>query len=543
MGLFDAVALPRVPHSKIDFSFDNKFTGNMGNIYPVLCKEALPGDHWRCRATIFVRFLALLAPIMHKVNVKWELFFVPNRLLWTNFPTFITGGEDGVSAPAFPTFRIGDVNNSGLAGALADGSLLDYLGFPTLSQGEVYNVAYDNDQFGALPVKAYNKVFDDWYRNEITPSVLPADFLADGLMAPADCFEMFKLRQCNWEKDLYTSCLPTTQRGTEVVIPIASTITASTTGDGGVNHAFFRKASTGAADGGGAVFANAAPNSVTSGSAGGQTIYYDPNGTLVASNSSLTINGLRASITLQQFKEINMRGGARYIEYIKNFFDVDSKDARLQRTELIYSSRSPVTVSEVLTTSTSTVAATPPPGTLAGHGISVDSSDIADYFVEEHGFMLGMFRIVPRTAYQNGIPYEFTRQIYTDFYNPVFANLGEQSIRQFSIYYSMSDAAGHATTGNVFGYNSRFVEYKYANDQVHGQFKKTLAFWHLGRQFAPGAAPLLNTAFVTCSPRADIFAVTTDVNHIVCEMFWDISVLRPMPYFGIPAGLFPGYSS
>lgn len=547
MGLFESNAAPRVPRAKFDLSHDRKLTFNMGYLIPVLNKEVLPGDVWRCQPTVFLRFLALLAPIMHKVNVKMEIFFTPYRLVWPNFPDFVSGGESGTAAPPFPQFQIGTANTTNAA-ILQDGSLLDYLGFPTYVQGGTYQAGYNSHFFSALSPKVYQFIYDTWYRNQnVETTNLSATFFQDGSVAGGDYAALFSLRLRQWERDFFTSCQPTTQRGTAVVIPIQSTITA-TPGDGG-NHAIFRVGGTGSPalgskflQTGNTGVINDATNAtsgppITVGAVTESNLYYDPNGTLIASNTSLTVNALRASITLQTYKERMQRGGGRYIEYLWNVFGVASDDARLQRPELIYTMREPVVISEVLTTSTGTGTGQTPPGTLAGHGVAVGHAGAGVYAAKEHGNIMAMMSVMPRTAYQNGIPPEFWRVVNTDFYVPDFAHLGEQTVQQSQVYYNMTDAAQSANGTVVFGYQSRFAEYKYSNDQVSAQFKGPLAFWHLGRQFTSTSVPALNLAFTQANVRKDIFAVTTDVDHLVCDIYWDLSVLRPIPYFGTPSTL------
>jgi hypothetical protein len=532
MSLFESNQAPRVPRAKFDLSHDRKITLNMGKLYPVLNKEVLPGDVWRLSPTVFLRFLALLAPIMHKVNVKLEIFFCPYRLVWTNFPDFVSGGESGTAAPSFPTFNLGSANSANVA-FLQDGSLLDYLGFPTYASGNVYQAGYSGNAFSALHPKVYQLIYDQWYRNQnVETTILPAAFLSDGAVPNGDYAGLLPLRVRQWERDYFTSCQPSTQRGTAVVIPIQSTITSVPSSP---TSPIMRQQGTNTALVSNSVLTAAAGQ--LAGTAGTPLAYWDPNGSLIASNTSLTVNALRASITLQTYKERMQRGGGRYIEYLWNVFGVASEDARLQRAELIGTLREPVTISEVLTTSTGTGTGQTPPATLAGHGISVGHAYMGTYAAKEHGAIMAMMSVVPRTAYQNSIPAEFWRQVNTDFYVPDFAHLGEQTIIQQQVYFNMTDAAQAGNGGVVFGYQSRFAEYKYANDQVSAQFKGSLGFWHLGRQFTSASVPALNLAFTQANVRTDIFAVSTDVDHLVCDIYWDISVLRPIPYYGTPSQL------
>ena len=103
--IFDFVTLKKPKRSVFDLSFENKLSGNMGDLIPIMCQEVLPGDHFKCSAEIFCRFQPMLAPMFHRVNVTVHFFFVPNRILWSNWETFITGGPEGTSEPVFLRVR------------------------------------------------------------------------------------------------------------------------------------------------------------------------------------------------------------------------------------------------------------------------------------------------------------------------------------------------------------------------------------------------------------------------------------------------------
>lgn len=93
--LFTSVKTPRVPLNRFDLSFDRIGTFKMGKLYPIICKEMLPGDRFRVRTDSLVRMMPLSSPAFGRLRMYIHYFFVPNRLVWDNWEDFITGGESG----------------------------------------------------------------------------------------------------------------------------------------------------------------------------------------------------------------------------------------------------------------------------------------------------------------------------------------------------------------------------------------------------------------------------------------------------------------
>lgn len=224
----------------------------------------------------------------------------------------------------------------------------------------------------------------------------------------------------------------------------------------------------------------------------------------------------------------NARGGTRYIESIKSHFGVTSDDARLQRPEFLGGGVNPVQISEVLQTSAASAEPTPQ-GNMAGHAISVGTNAKVSYYCKEHGYIIGLQTIMPKSAYQQGVPKHFLKKDKLDWYWPSFAHLGEQPIRNDEIYVDTVDTLNSQT----FGYTPRYAEYKFINSSVHGEFRDTLDFWHLGRKFA--TRPLLNSDFIEMknSETARIFAVS-QTEQIYCYLHQNINARRLMPVFGTP---------
>lgn len=250
-----------------------------------------------------------------------------------------------------------------------------------------------------------------------------------------------------------------------------------------------------------------------------------------ASVDAATINDLRRAFRLQEWLEKMARGGSRYIEQILVHFGVKSSDARLQRPEFLGGSKLPVIVSEVLQTAQdiSSVDDSTPLGTMAGHGLSAGRGNNISYYAEEHGYIFGIMSVTPLTAYQQGLHRHWTRRSYLDYAWPSFAHIGEQEVLNKELYFDSSDDKNDET----FGYVPRYSEYKYMASRVAGDFRENLAFWHLGRIFE--SRPALNTEFIECNPRKDIFAVQdNDTQSLWSHVYHSIRVTRRLPKYGTP---------
>jgi len=524
MSIFSKVAMPRPQTNTFDLSHDRKFSGRIGELMPISVMEVVPGDKFNIKATNLTRFAPLITPIMHQASVYCHFFFVPNRILWPNWENFISGGEDGLADPTFPTVDLTIPTQYGIQ------TLADYLGLPTGNQIE--NVS-------ALPFAAYQKIYQDYYRDEnlITKTDVT---LSDGTQSASDIIELSSMKKRAWQHDYFTSALPWTQRGPEATIPLGTTAPIIYQNNAGL-PTLIRNNSSGATIANttfdSAAALNTDPNGFLQASLPSNTfIDFDNSNDLKADLSSATassINDLRRAFRLQEWLERNARGGARYIEIITAHFGVRSSDARLQRPEFLGGSSTPITISEVLQTS-NTAGATgdkaTPQGNMAGHGVSVGSSNYVSYRAEEHGYIIGIMSVMPKTAYQQGVPKHWKKLDKFDYYWPSFANIGEQPIYNEEIYHQ-----NNSTDAEVFGYTPRYAEYKYIPSTVHGEFRDTLDFWHMGRIF--NTKPTLNQDFIECdSTEVDrVFAIEDDATeHLYVYLHNEVKATRLMPYFGTP---------
>ena len=230
---------------------------------------------------------------------------------------------------------------------------------------------------------------------------------------------------------------------------------------------------------------------------------------------------------MQEWLEKNARGGTRYIENILTHFGVKSSDARLQRPEYITGMKTPVVISEVLNTTGESSGL--PQGNMAGHGVSVGGGYTGKYYAEEHGYIIGIMSVMPKTAYQQGIPKNYLKTDPTEFFWPSFAHIGEQEVQNQELY------AFTNTATETFGYVPRYAEYKFLSNRVAGDFRTTLDYWHLGRIF--NTQPTLSQEFLEMDTEdmdARIFAVQSTEDNLYIQVLNKIKAIRPMPVFGTP---------
>jgi len=495
-----------------NLSRERKQTMNMADLVPFYVEEVIPGDSFRVKSEVLMRLSPLVSPVMHRVNVTTHYFYCPNRILWDSWQDFITGGEDGRDASVLPQKNMGAASYS----TMSKKTLWDYMGLPVMDEANNADTSINE-----LPFRAYQMIYNEYYRDQNLQTKVDIS-TGSGENSTAN---LFTLRKRNWEKDYFTSSLPFAQKGDPVTAPIGMEYIEPP---------------------GQVAFTSPGGNPTSAGSVDTNldgVLTHSVDGSMILKNidpdsTGINVEDLRTAVRLQEWLEKNARAGSRYIESIMSHFGERVPDYTAQRPIFLGGGRQPVTISEVLQTGQTTVDGgephtnfePSPQGNMAGHGISVGKTNGFKAKFTEHGYIIGIMSVLPRTAYQQGRDRFWDKTNKFDYFWPEFAQLGEQEVLNKEVYQNFGDPTQDDLT---FGYQSRYAEYKHAMSKVAGDFRDNLAFWHLGRIF--DNPPALNSEFISANPREDIFAIEDETeDHLYVQIYNSVKAIRPIPIHNVP---------
>lgn len=563
---FSQLPQANIQRSIFDRSCSYKTSFNSGELIPFFVDEVLPGDTFDISTAKVVRSQTLLTPLMDNLYLDTFYFYVPSRLCWTHWKEFCGENSSGPWAPSVE-YTIPSIASP--PGGFASGTIADYMGLPV---GVEWSSS-DPLAPSALPFRAYALICDHFFRDENlqSPLLIPTGdanqtgsngSMADSLANIANGGKPFV---ANRYHDYFSSCLPSPEKGDPVGIPIdvpsgfvggtfpVTTIPFDTSSPdpGLLNKLYMWRATSGTSGSSwtGSRVANIGTPTVgdTQGLYASESldkIIYPvspanlatviPDSASSATTVQFTINQFRLAYTMQCYLERLARGGSRYSELLLSLFGVKSPDARLQDPEYLGGNRIPLSVTEATNTAQTELEF------LGDVGAKSVSSDVHSDFVKsftEHGYVLGLMCVRYDHSYSQGLNRMWMRKKFEDFYNPMFANLGEVPVYKAELY-ATSDTL--KDSANIFGYQEIWADYRYKPNLVTGEMRpgvtNSLAYWHLSDYYK--SEPTLSSGWIP-EDKANVDRVLA-VSSSVANQFWaDIFIrnkcTRCMPMYSIPS--------
>lgn len=584
-NIYNQALLKAPKRNKFSLGTLHDTTVDVGYINVVDIKELIPGDTFMGNLAHKIRTFPMKSPAFQSYDVGWFVFFCPNRLLMNNdkWQKFIAEDENPTIPPMVRYDFFGkyshhfDDSNWGVEPQ----SLANYMGMPIFTD-DPENPPEDDTPISLLPFLAYQKIYDEWFRDE---NLISSDWDAymelfgDGGMITAldpDDYKYFdsltEIKHRAFKKDRFTSALPSTQKGSDVVIPLGPGTSQHIPVEN-VNPKFYFSGHTPSSTTGenlsllfgieaqGDVDLNSSRSYLQSvyrdnglptptpypavntdeGSPKVQIQLGDGTGVYVDLHTipGVSVNAWRTAVMTQSFLERLETCGSRYTEVIRGMFGVFTPDARLQRPELVKAWRSSIMIGDVLQQEQAENEDSPA-GTLRGVGMGIGTGANFKYRAYEHGFLIVLMSILPRQSYSQGLPRLFTKTDRYDYFWPLLAHQGEEPVLNRELYFN----PGHKDDNEgTFGYQSRYYDYRSSYNRISGLLSpgESLDYWQGSRSF--DNLPTLSSQFIECrfqdSGQDRLFPVayypSKSYGYFICSFYTNYKAFRPCPRFATPA--------
>lgn len=540
----------RAPQGELEFStiytpHTLLTTFNAGEIVPILCEEALPHDTWSLALNAIIRQSTLIAPTMGQLYADFYAFFVPNRIVNHSWKNVMGENTSGMwTAPQVSLATLAGPSTSSVK--IPVGSVADYYGYPTQSalRSELLQQMHD------LKFRGYLEIYNTYFRDENYQPPIPYSKLnvfngflsynvgsdlsakgdkvynldvngvesdgsfgegavvkalaGDGGSLLSNGATLSYRRKVAWSAlqpplkankfhDYFTSCLPDSQKGRAVTIPIFGQVNLNTSAQtyamdnpikfGATSNSnigtrtpllFLRSDDQNALNGYNSTvqYATASGTSYSPNTPATDSVSIDVNRTnlyadLNNSGIEISIDQLRISSAMQQVYEILGRSGSRYTEYVTAFFGIETENPFDDIPTYLGHFRRELDLYQTAQTSASggTDSPSTPQGNLTAYGFTDKGGHLFTNTFVEHGYVHVFCVVRHKNVYSSYLGRDNFRLSMMDFYQYPLANISEQPVytREINPFRPESD--------EVFGYQEAWAEYRFSPDRCSGQFR------------------------------------------------------------------------
>lgn len=560
--IFESIPVKIPDRSGFDLSHEVLTTAMTGTVVPVTHFEVLPGDTISMGSLMKVTLPPMAVPFMGRIDAELTAAFIPNRLLWNGWQSFITHNNgtstsgdvppfahtaDGAFTPvqvdgnpwanvpiSVPTVNLSEMVNGALVGP---GSLANYLGFKS-------STGIDPDvplPVNALPFLAYHKFCDDWIRDEnvMKPffpkmysevftsnsanpdSALPEYWALTGRFLPYSAYGGLSVFS-----NSYLQLPPVVnEQMSEYGLPFDQSL-----GLGSLRQRCWAKD-----------YFTTATTRPQAGDPSRVTFTVDT----VSGAGGFTVADLRMASSLQKWLERNNLAGTEYGSQILAHWGVTPPDYALNRSVLLGSVRTNVYVSSVENNAgvgNSGASGTKSPygnvlGAAGGFaGSAGEGSLVNEFTAKEHGYIMVFFSLIPHAYYNTGLDRSLLHRYVGDYAWPEFASIGDQPIRNIELTANLGRNDHPAAT---WGYQQRYVEYKHKLDSITGLLSdgQNLSPYALQRGFS--VLPELSSDFLEIPTNYldQVSGVSSEISRFGCmvDVYFDCKALRVLPEYSLPA--------
>jgi len=488
--LFEGVQPKRPNKNTFELNHEWKHDFALGKMIPVLCEPVMPGDEFSIETEFRFTFSPLYFPSLQIVNMVCNYFYVPNRIVWRTTSHQSIGALDGweafismsqeIEAPRVNAEM--QLTSNGEANDL----VLGYMGLPYIREAVGYDDTIPN--INCIPLSMYVLISDCYYRNEfIEPgrwynlvpgdntSLMDAAFIGyNGNIPTPGRYRVFSSK---WEKDYFTSAIPSPQQGDPVKIPMTE---FWDDGEPAFPYRWIKPEGGTVTDG-----------AMTTQNGGETRVSGQPAGLDIQTHAADTAQ-LRVAMITQWFKErLAKIGFGDYFNYIKGMFGNKPEPGAIDRPIWFGYYSAKVKITDVETTANTTLGEQDyTTGQFAGRAFLHDRSPGHNIYCGEHGFIIAIMEVKPNANYGQGIERWWRWALPTDYPMDIFAGIGDQEIKREELFYNNKAGKG-ALNDETFGYIPRYSEMRFRSNRFGtnltvGATQEWARAVHMGRLWSPG---------------------------------------------------------